>query len=128
MKTNRSLLLIFFLSLLAYIVNLRTLRYVLPDHLRWLSTLQMWMAVGFHALPAFCIQRFALQTAKRRWLAALPTLLLLCWLLYCGWGLMTSQDNLAPLFWFILLFCSIAPAIGCALAWGRTPGRNRHAP
>lgn len=128
MKTDRGLLTVFALSLLAYILNFWALRFELPDGLYWLSVFQLYLAAWFHALPAYCIQLFALRRAKRRWLAALPALLLLCWLLYCGWGLVNSRDNWEPMMWFIRMFWSVAPAGGLALAWVNGPRRDRHVP
>lgn len=121
-RTDKILLAVFFLSLLAYMVILTLfIQYggnnsEAPWLILFLRRLHLWLVLGFHSVPAFCIQLFAARSAKRKWLAALPSVLLAGWLVFClyNWAAATGWDTLG---WALLLWGSIAPAAGCALAW-----------
>lgn len=87
-----------------------------PRLILLLRQFHLWLALGFHAVPAFCIQLLAARSAKRKWLAALPSVLLAGWLVFClyNWAGAAGWDTLG---WALLLWGTIAPAAGCALAW-----------
>ena len=121
-RTDKILLAVFLLSLPAYAAIAYT--YITydfgqftPSHFEiWFARrFLLWMSLGFHAVPAFCLQ-LLLCRRKRRWVAALPaaaTVGAALWFAY-GFFTATGYDTLG---WAILLILSIAPAAGCALAW-----------
>ena len=120
-RTDQILLALFVLSLVLYGVILVTfIEYggrVSPAPLGVLlfRQLHVWLALGFHAVPFFCLQLLLCRTARRR-VAALPALLLSAFLLACAAGYLraTGWDALG---WVILLLGCAAPAVGCVLAW-----------
>ena len=115
-RTDQMLLAGFLLSLAFYI-------FLLPHYLEgiplgwpdWLFTICAWLAVGFHAVPAFCLQLLLCRRA-RRWIAAIPALVITGAALWFAYGFCTATgwDTLG---WGIFLVLSAAPAVGCALAW-----------
>ena len=121
-RTDKILLAVFLLSLPAYAAIAYT--YITydfgqftPSHFEiWFThRFLLWMSLGFHAVPAFCLQ-LLLCRRKRRWVAALPaaaTVGAALWFAY-GFFTATGYDTLG---WAILLILSIAPAAGCVLAW-----------
>lgn len=121
-RTDNILLKTFFLSLLAYVVILASFIQYGGNNSEasWLILFLRWLhlrlVLCFHAVPAFCIQMFAARRAKRKWLALLPSILLVSWFIFClyNWITAIGWDTLG---WVILLLGSIAPAVGCILAW-----------
>ena len=90
--------------------------------------LNLWLTLGFHAVPFLCLQ-LLLCRRTRPWLAALPSGAVAAAALGClyGWYTATGWDTLG---WFLLLCGCAAPAAGCALAWavyglGRLRERGR---
>ena len=120
--TDKILLAVFLLSLLAYATILASfIQYggnnsAAPWLILFLRWLHLRLVLCFHAVPAFCIQMFAARRAKQKWLALLPSILLVSWLVLClyNWTTAVGWDTLG---WILLLWGSIAPAAGCALAW-----------
>lgn len=121
-RTDKILLVVFILSLFAYAAILTAFIQYGGNNseaswlILFLRRLYLWLVLGFHAVPAFCIQLLSARRANRKWLAALPSALLASWLVFClyNWTAATGWDTLG---WLLLLFGSIAPAVGCALAW-----------
>lgn len=115
-RTNKILLAIFLLSRLLYglivSIYLEIIPTARPD---WLYTVFAWLALGFHAVPAFCLQLLLCRTVHR-FLAACPALLLLGFVLCMAYAFLTAigWDALG---YALMLFLSIAPAAGCTLGW-----------
>lgn len=63
----------------------------------------------------FCLQLLLCRRAWR-WVAAIPAVALIGAALWFAYGFFTATgwDSLG---WGVLLVLSIAPAVGCALAW-----------
>lgn len=115
-RTDKILLTVFLLSLAFYVVLLPNYLEGLPlDWPDWFFTICAWLAVGFHAVPAFCLQ-LLLCRRVRRWIAAIPALIIAGAALWFAYGFFTATgwDTLG---WGIFLVLSAAPAVGCALAW-----------
>ena len=74
----------------------------------------LWYAAP--VIPAFCFQLLLCRNIKRKWVAALPAVLLIGWCLLCliQMFINTGWDALG---WAIFLALSAAPAAGCALGW-----------
>ncbi len=121
-RTDKILLAVFLLSLLAYAAMVYT--YITyeysqsnPSHFEiWFARrFLFWMSLGFHAVPTFCLQLF-LCRRRRRWMAAVLAIIIIgaaAWFAY-GFFTATGWDNVG---WAILLLLSIAPAAGCVLGW-----------
>jgi len=121
-RTDKILLVVFLLSLAAYAAMAYT--YVTyefgqftPSHFEiWFARhFLLWMSVGFHSVPTFCFQLF-LCRRKRCWVATLFASVIIgaaLWFVY-GFFTATGHDSLG---WGILMVLSIAPAVGCVLAW-----------
>lgn len=75
----------------------------------------VYLLLGFHAIPAFCLQ-LLLCRRTRRWVASLSLPLLALAALFFAYKsyISTGWDGLG---WLILLGLCIAPAVGCVLAW-----------
>lgn len=115
-RTDKILLTVFLLSLPAYALILLTYLEVIPvDFPLELFSLRAWLALTFSAVPAFCLQ-FLLCRRTRRWVAAIPAVAVIGAALWFAYGFFTATgwDSLG---WGVLLVLSIAPAVGCALAW-----------
>lgn len=116
-RTDKTLLVIFLLSLLFYSFIVLTYLEIIPiDRPYGLYTIHAWLALGLHVVPAFCLQLLLCRTVHR-FLAACPALLLLGFVLCMAYAFLTAigWDALG---YALMLFLSIAPASGCALAWG----------
>ena len=121
-RTDKILLAVFLLSLPAYAAMAYTyITYdfgqLTPSHFEiWFARhFLLWMSLGFHAVPVFCLQ-LLLCRRRRRWIAVLPAAAIIgaaAWFA-CGFFTATGWDNLG---WGLLLILSIAPAAGCALGW-----------
>ena len=115
-RTDKILLAVFLLSLALYAAGIPFYINGLPlDWPDWLFTACAWLAVSFHALPVFCLQ-LLLCRRTRHWMAALLPLVVIgaaLWFTY-GYFTATGWDTLG---WGILMVLSIAPAVGCVLAW-----------
>lgn len=115
-RANRTLLVVFLLSLAAYVLLLLTyleiIDFTVPAAL---YTPLAWLVLIVHAVPAFCLQ-FLLCRAAKRWAAAVPAVLAVGAALVCGLGLCTATGWDA-LGWGVLLILCIAPVVGCALGW-----------
>ena len=115
-RTDTILLAVFLLSLTAYALILLTYLEIIPvDFPLELFSLRAWLALTFSAVPAFCLQ-LLLCRKTRRWVAAVPVLVIVGAALLFTYGFFTATgwDTLG---WGILLLLSIAPAAGCVLAW-----------
>ena len=116
-SANRPLALLFFLTLAAYLFflweSLEGNSLFWPD---WLLTLQPYLLMCFHALPAFFGQLY-LCRRKNPLLRLLPLLLIGAMALWGLWICLTYSgwDTLVGTF---LMMGAVAPAVGCALAWG----------
>ena len=88
------------------------IHWVWPD---WAGECYGYLTLTLPALPVFCLQ-LLLCRRSRRWVAALPGVVLLGGVLCFSWGFLTATgwDTLG---WGILLVLSLPPAAGCALAW-----------
>ena len=99
-RQNRLLLLVFLLSVALCV---------------WAWLFDIRLILFLPVIPSFCLTLLLCRTI--RWLVVqfLPLLLIIgiALLAACGWLTATGWDSLA---WAILLFGSIAPAVGCILA------------
>ncbi len=113
-RTDKILLAVFLLSLAAYAFLLLIYLEIIDLGLEW-GTLQAWLLLTFHAVPAFCLQ-LLLCRRTQRWIAALPALLTAFAAFWFAYGSFTDGgwDGLGCL--ILLLLCA-APAAGIALAW-----------
>lgn len=115
-RTDKILLTIFLVSLILYAFIVLTYLEIIPiNRPYWLYTIHAWFALGFHAVPAFCLQ-LLLCRKVHRFLAACPALLLLGTVLCFTYAYSTATgwDSLG---YALVLLLSIAPALGCALGW-----------
>ena len=103
---DRMLLALFLLSLALYVALI-----VYGSGTPW----KLRLVFTFHAVPAFCLQMLLCRNG-RRWVAAIPTLILLGAALFStfGWFTTTGWDRLGCA---IFLGFSAPPTVGCALAW-----------
>lgn len=118
-RTDKILLAVFAVTLPLHIFIVLTYLEIIPivDHWNWPYWAQEWyayLAVGFFAIPVFCLQLLLCRRA-RRWIAAIPALVIIGAALWFAYGFFTAAgwDTLG---WGILLILSIAPAAGCLLA------------
>lgn len=113
-RTDKILLAVFLVSLAAYAFLLLIYLEIIDLGLEW-STLQAWLALTLHAIPAFCLQLLLCRKTPR-WIAALPALLTAFAAFWFAYGSFTDPgwDGLGCL--IMLLLCA-APAAGIALAW-----------
>lgn len=114
--TDKILLAVFAVTLLLYIFIVLTYLEIIPvDFPLELFSLRAWLALTFSAVPAFCLQ-FLLCRRTRRWVASIPAVAVIGAALWFAYGFFTATgwDSLG---WGVLLVLSIAPAVGCALAW-----------
>lgn len=130
MKTsaNRSLALLFLLTLAAYLFLLwESLEGSSLYWPHWLLVMQPYLLMCFHALPAFFIQLFLCRTCKNLLLRLVPLLLVGALALWGLWINLT-YSGWATLVGVFLMMGAVAPAAGCALAWGvwiwRKPARS----
>ena len=82
-----------------------------------LSRVHLWFAASGHAVPFFALQLLLCRmTAGKKFPALLLTLLVVGLLAVCGVAFLsaTGWDKLG---WGIFLIASIAPVVGCVLAW-----------
>lgn len=115
---NRLLAGLFLLTLTAYLFFLwESLEGSGLHWPHWLQTLQPYLLLGFHALPAFFGQLFLCRTCKSPFPRLLPLLLVGAVALWGLWITLTYSgwDTLLGAF---LMMGAAAPAVGCALAWG----------
>lgn len=116
-RTDNILLAVFLLSLPVYIFLLLTYLEIISMELPSapLYSLRAWLAFTFPVVPVFCLQLLLCRRARRR-VAVIPTLVIAGAALRfaCGYFTATGWDNLG---WLILLCLSIAPVVGCVLAW-----------
>ena len=87
-----------------------------PDDPFRFYELWVYLGVGFHVVPCFCLQLLVCRTAERTVTRLIPVFLLLgiAALFAMFFFTATGWDTLG---WGILLLLCIAPAVGCALAW-----------
>lgn len=78
--------------------------------------LWVYLGVGFHVVPCFCLQLLICRAAKRPAIRLIPVFLLagLVAVFLCA---LVNAEGLDGLGWILLLMLCIAPAVGCALAW-----------
>ena len=116
-RTDKILLAVFLLSLSAYAAMAYT--YITydfgqfnPSHFEiWFARrFLFWMSLGFHAVPAFCLQLLLC------WAAAIPALVIVGAVLLFAYNFFTATGH-DTLGWALLMILSIAPAAGCVLAW-----------
>lgn len=117
-RADKILLAVFLLSLLVYVYIVLTYLEIVPIARPWwwLYPLHAWLALGFHAVPMFCLQLLLCRRAPR-WCSALLGLAVVGAALWFGYGYFTSTgwDTLG---YALLMLLTIAPAAGCALGWG----------
>lgn len=113
---NRLLLLVFILSLAAYLALVweygTGILYPSPV---WLQRLWSYLLLGLHGVPVFCLQ-LLLCRGRRRWPALALCVLVAGAALVCAVGFYTAKGWDA-LGWGILLLGCAAPAVGSLLAW-----------
>lgn len=105
-RTDKILLAVFLLTLAAYAA---VITYGNG------TSLEMRLVFSLHAVPVFCLQ-LLLCRKVRRWVAAIPALILVAAALFFsfGWLTTTGWDSLG---YAIFLAFTAAPAVGCILAW-----------
>ena len=121
-RVNQILLAAFFLTAALYVYFLLVWIEGIPrpfydpnDPFRFYE-LWVYLGVGFHVVPCFCLQFLVCRMAKSPWVRLIPVFLLLGLASWFTMGLFTATgwDNLG---WGLLLLLCAAPAAGCALAW-----------
>lgn len=115
-RTDNILLAVFAVTLLLYIFIVLTYLEIIPvDFPIELFSLRAWLALTFAAVPVFSLQ-LLLCRKTRRWVAAIPALVIVGAALWFTYGFFTATgwDTLG---WGILMLLSIAPAVGCILGW-----------
>lgn len=117
---SKILLAVFSATLLLHVFLVLTYLEIIPivETWTWPYWAQEWYAyltLGFPAVPVFCLQ-LLLCWRTRRWVAAIPALVIVGAALWFTYGFFTATgwDTLG---WGILLALSIAPVAGCVLAW-----------
>lgn len=87
-----------------------------PERFVLCSSLPGLLALGFHALPCFCIQLLLCRTVKSLGVRLIPVYLLLGFAAWFAVGLSaaTGWDTIG---WGFMLALCAAPAAGYALAW-----------
>lgn len=87
-----------------------------PDDPFRFYDLWVYLGLGFHAVPCFCLQLLLCRAAKNPGVRLIPVLLLLGLVTWFTLGFFnaTGWDNLG---WGLLLLLCAAPAAGYALAW-----------
>lgn len=121
-RTDRLLLAGFLLSLELYLALLLAFLFLggnnspAPWPVLLSRQLHLWLVLGGHAVPFFCLQLLCCRRTGGRWVAVLPLALVAGAVLCFAWGYFTATgwDTLG---WGILLAGSIAPAAGCVLGW-----------
>ena len=121
---NRALLAVFLLSLAAHIFTVLIYLEVinLGLGLEWYMFYEAvsYLALGFHVVPAFCLQLLLCRTTRKRIAVIPPALLILGVLLMTvGYFNASGWDGLG---WLVLLLLCIAPAAGFLLAWAAYGG------
>lgn len=121
-RTDKILLAVFLLSLpvhaaIAYTYITYDFGQFNPSHFEiWFARrFLFWMSLGFHAVPAFCLQ-LLLCRRIRCWAAAIPALVIVGAVLLLAYNFFTATGH-DTLGWALLMILSIAPAAGCVLAW-----------
>lgn len=119
-RTDKILLVVFAVTLPLHLFLVLTYLEVIPivETWTWPYWAQEWyayLAFGFFAVPVFCLQLLLCRRTRHR-VAAIPALVIVGAALWFTYGFFTATgwDTLG---WGILLVLSIAPAVGCALAW-----------
>lgn len=110
-RTDKVLLLFFAVSLAGYFL----LFFILQD-VSFPPAEFTFLWYSLPVIPAFCFQLLLCRSIKRKWLAALPAVLLTGWCMLCLVQILinTGWDALG---WAIFLALSIAPTVGFVLAW-----------
>jgi len=87
----------------------------IPWTTTWPPSALVQLFYVFPAVPAFCLQLLLCRTV-RRWIAAVPTAILVGVVLFSAFGLLTTTgwDNLG---FAVFLALSAAPTAGSVLAW-----------
>ena len=84
----------------------------------YLTQLRLWLALGGHVVPFFALQLLMCRRlgGRSKYLAGWPTALVVGLLLVFTVGFRTAT-GWAVLGWGILMLGTIAPIVGCLLAW-----------
>lgn len=119
-RTDKTLLAVFTVTLPLHIFIVLTYMELIPivEKWTWPYWAQEWyayLALGFFAVPVFCLQ-LLLCRRKRRRIAAIPAAVIISAALLFTYGFFTAT-GWDVLGWGILLLLCIAPAVGCVLAW-----------
>ena len=119
-RTDKTLLAVFAVTLPLHIFIVLTYMEIIPivEKWTWPYWAQEWyayLALGFFAVPVFCLQ-LLLCRRKRRRIAAIPAAVIISAALLFTYGFFTAT-GWDVLGWGILLLLCIAPAVGCVLAW-----------
>lgn len=121
-RVNQILLAAFFLTAALYVYFLLVWIEGIPrpfydpnDPFRFYE-LWVYLGVGFHVVPCFCLQLLVCRAVKSPILRLIPVLLLLGLAAWSTLGFFNAADW-DGLGWGLLLLLCAAPAAGCALAW-----------
>lgn len=119
-RTDKTLLAVLAVTLPLYAFIVLTYFEIIPmvDHWEWpswVNSLYTWLALGFLAVPVFCLQLLMCRRTGR-WAAASLALFIIGAALFFACGYLTAR-GWDSLFWGVLMLLSIAPAAGCALGW-----------
>lgn len=117
-RTDKILLIGSLASVAIYVIVLYYTRRVNPFYLLdkpGLLAVCEWLILYFPAVPVFCLQLLLCRRA-RRWVAALPALILAVLALWAAYGAST-HSGWDAFGYEILLELSAAPAVVCVLAW-----------
>lgn len=114
-RTDFILLVAFLLSLAVYLYAAFLYFAVYPSYHPRLMEVLNWLVMLFHLVPAFFLQLLLCRRLPR-FLAVLPLLGLLGVLSYSVLGYLTAK-GWSYLAYAYPLLLSIAPTVGCILAW-----------
>ena len=121
-RTNQILLATFLLTAALYIFLLLSWLEIIPRPFydpdapfRFLA-LRIYLGLGFHLIPCFCLQLLICRIMAQRIWQLLPVCLLVGTTFGFFIGFFASS-GLDALGWGLLLCLCIAPAVGYALAW-----------
>lgn len=121
-RTDRILLAVFLVTAALYAFFLLSAPIVeiiplWPDDPFRFSALRILLALGFHAVPCFCLQLLICRMVKRPILRLIPVFLLVGVAAAFFAAAMANSTDWDGLGWVLLLLLCFAPAVGYAAAW-----------
>lgn len=121
-RTNRMLLAVFLVGLFLYLIlvflfiNFGAVLIRAPAA-QFLYYALFWLTVGGHGVPIFALQLLLCrQTGRGKFFAAALTILIFTLLCLFIQGVVGAH-GWDVVGWYLLMMYTIAPAVGCVLAW-----------